>query len=245
MYISIKTHVIVLLILTALIPFALLRIIAYPIIQSDLKTVIMDNLEIVGHKQGKLVSTWMHERMKDVIVVASKPNVVNSVKITAKANEHNDTIRYLEIFVTEYGYKGAFISDNKGLVTLATREGIVGKDISKMDIFKHAVQGKIFASSVIPSEIPLMNEIDEYEKGLPTMFVASPLKDNDETIIGVVILRLNVAILSNLMHSLAYGKTGESYLVNKDAYMLTESRFTEHLKKIGLVERRSALGLDT
>ncbi|MCP4266546.1 MAG: HAMP domain-containing protein, partial [Candidatus Brocadiaceae bacterium] len=243
MYVSIKTHVIVLLILTALIPFALLRIIAYPRIQSDLKTVIMDNLEIVGHKQGKLVSTWMHERMKDVIVVASNPSIVNSVKITAKANEYKDALRYLEIFVNEYGYKGAFISDNKGLVTLATREGIVGKNISKMDIFKHAVQGKIFASSVIPSEIPLMNEIDEYEKGLPTMFVASPLKDNDEAIMGVVILRLNVAILSNLMHSLAYGKTGESYLVNNDAYMLTESRFTEHLKEIGLVVRRSALEL--
>ncbi|MCP4254352.1 MAG: PAS domain S-box protein [Candidatus Scalindua sp.] len=243
MYVSIKTHVIVLLIFAALIPFVLLRTIAYPIIQSDLKTVIMDNLEIVGHKQGKLVSTWMHERMKDVIVVANNPNVVNGLKITAKSKEHKGTIRYLEIFVAEYGYKGAFISDNEGLVTLATREGLVGEDISKMDIFKQAVQGKIFASGIIPSNVPLMNEIDEYEKGLPTMFVASPLKDDDEAIIGVVILRLNVAILSNLMHSLAYGKTGESYLVNENAYMLTESRFTDHLKKIGLVDKRSALEL--
>ncbi len=243
MFVSIKTHVIVLLILAALIPFALLRIIAYPIIQSDLKTVIMDNLEIVGHKQGKLVSTWMHERMKDVIVVASNPNVVNSVKIATKARGFKDTVKYLEIFVAEYGYKGAFISNVKGLVTLATREELVGEDISKMDVFKHAVQGKIFASGVIPSKVHLMNETDEYEKGLPTMFVASPLKDDDGDIIGVVILRLNVAILSNLMQSFAYGKTGESYLVSKDAYMLTESRFTKHLKKIGLVKKRSALEL--
>ncbi len=243
MFVSIKTHVIVLLIFAALIPFALLRTIAYPIIQSDLKTVIMDNLEIVGHKQGKLVSTWMHERMKDVIVVASNPSVVNSVKFTAKEKEYKDTVKYLKIFVTEYSYKGAFISNNKGLVTLATMEGLVGKDISKMDIFKHAVQGKIFASNIIPSKVPLINEIDEYEKGVPTMFVASPLMDDDETIIGVVILRLNVAILSNLMHSFAYGKTGESYLISKDAYMLTESRFTKHLKKTGLVKKRSALEL--
>ncbi len=243
MFVSIKTHVIILLIFAALIPFALLRSIAYPIIQSDLKTVIMDNLEIVGHKQGKLVSTWMHERMKDVIVVASNPSVVNSVKFTAKEKEYKDTVKYLEIFVTEYGYKGAFISNNKGLVTLATREGLVGEDISKMDIFKHAVQGKIFASGIIPSKIPLINEIDEYEKGLPTMFVASPLKDDDDDIIGVVILRLNVAILSNLMQSFAYGKTGESYLVNEDAYMLTESRLTKHPKTTGLVRKRSALEL--
>ncbi|MCP5007889.1 MAG: PAS domain S-box protein, partial [Planctomycetes bacterium] len=243
MFVSIKTHIIVLLIFAALLPFALLRIIAYPIIQSDLKTVIMDNLEIVGHKQRKLVSTWMHERMKDVIVVANIPNVVNSAKITAKVNENKVTVKYLEKFVTEYGYKGAFISNNKGLVTLATKNGLVGEDISKMDFFKHAVQGKIFASGIIPSKVPLINEIDEYEKGLPTMFVASPLKDDDEAIIGVVVLRLHVAILSNLMQSFAYGKTGESYLINKDAYMLTESRFTKHLKETGLVKRRSALEL--
>ncbi|MCP5004816.1 MAG: PAS domain S-box protein [Planctomycetes bacterium] len=43
------------------------------------------------------------------------------------------------------------------------------------------------------------------------------------------------------MHSYAYGKTGESYLVNRNGYMLTESRFTEHLIKRGTVNRRSAL----
>jgi hypothetical protein len=48
MYVSIKTHIIVILILATMLPFILLRIFAYPIIQSDLKTVIMDNLEAIG-----------------------------------------------------------------------------------------------------------------------------------------------------------------------------------------------------
>ena len=67
MYVSIKTHVIILLIFATMLPFVLLRIFAYPIIQSDLKTVIMDNLEAIGHKQAELVTTWMHERMKDAL----------------------------------------------------------------------------------------------------------------------------------------------------------------------------------
>jgi PAS domain S-box-containing protein len=241
MFVSIKTHVIVLLIFATLLPFVLLRVFAYPIIQSDLKTVIMDNLKAIGHKQAELVSTWMRERMKDVIVVASNPNLVNSVKITEKEKEYKDTVRYLETVVSEYGYKGAFISNNKGSIILATSEERVGNDISKMDFFKQAIQGKTFASSIMPSKVPLMNEFDEEELGLPTMFVASPLKDENDTIIGVVTLRIHVSILSNLMHSYAYGKTGESYLVNRNGYMLTESRFTEHLKKTGAVHRRSAM----
>ncbi|MBT3881254.1 MAG: hypothetical protein HOF76_19715, partial [Candidatus Scalindua sp.] len=56
---SIKNYIILMLIFFTLLPFVALRITAYPKIQSDLKTVIMDNLEIVGKKQAVLVSNWM------------------------------------------------------------------------------------------------------------------------------------------------------------------------------------------
>jgi PAS domain S-box-containing protein len=75
------------------------------------------------------------------------------------------------------------------------------------------------------------------------MFVATPLIDKDDAIVGVVTLRIHVGILSNLMLSNKFGKTGETYLVNKDGVMLTESRFTKHLKKTGRINTRSALEL--
>ena len=84
MFISIKTHIILLLLVVILLPFALLRIVVYPRIQSDLKTVIMDNLEAIGHKQSELISAWMHERMEDALVVANNPYMIKSVRITKK-----------------------------------------------------------------------------------------------------------------------------------------------------------------
>jgi hypothetical protein len=57
--------------------------------------------------------------------------------------------------------------------------------------------GKTFLTNIIPSKVPLINEFDEEEVGLPTMFVATPLKDEDDTIIGVVTLRIHVGTLSN------------------------------------------------
>ena len=53
-------------------------------------------------------------------------------------------IRYLEMIVLEYGYKDAFVSNDKGLVTLATSEERVGEDISEIDYFKQAIKGKHF-----------------------------------------------------------------------------------------------------
>jgi PAS domain S-box-containing protein len=231
------------LIFFTLLPFISLRIIAYPRIQSDLKTVIMDNLEIVGKKQAVLVSTWMRERMKDVLVISDNPYMANSVNLTRKDKEYAETFRYLEMIVVEYGYMSAFVCNEKGLVTIATIEENAGRDISKKDYFKQALQGRTFATSVIPSEISLVNEFDEEEIGVPTMFVSTPLKNEDDSIIGVFTLRVHMGTLSNKMHSQKFGKTGETYLVNKEGYMLSESRFTRHLMKKGAVKKRSALEL--
>ena len=243
MKISIKTNIILMLIFFTLLPFISLRIIAYPRIQSDLKTVIMDNLEIVGKKQAVLVSTWMRERMKDVLVISDNPYMANSVNLTRKDKEYAETFRYLEMIVVEYGYMSAFVCNEKGLVTIATIEENAGRDISKKDYFKQALQGRTFATSVIPSEISLVNEFDEEEIGVPTMFVSTPLKNEDESVIGVFTLRVHMGTLSNKMHSQKFGKTGETYLVNKEGYMLSESRFTRHLMKTGVVKKRSALEL--
>ncbi len=239
MGISIKNYIILMLIFFTLLPFVLLRIIAYPKIQSDLKTVIMNNLETVGNKQADIVSSWMKERKTDVIVVANNPFVASSIK----AEDHEKAEGYLELIVTEYGYKGAFVSNDKGIVTLATSEEQVGIDISQRDIFKQAMQGTPYATSIVPSEIPLTNEFDEKEVGLPTMLVSAPLKDEGDAIIGVVAFRIHVGTLSNLLQSQKFGKTGETYIVGKEGYMLTESRFNKELKKTGVISTRSALEL--
>jgi len=243
MKISIKNYITLMLIFFTLLPFVALRIIAYPRIQSDLKTVVMDNLEIVGKKQAVLVSTWMHERMKDVLVVADNLFMANSMNLTRKDNEYAETLRHLEMVVVEYGYMSAFVCNDKGLVTIATIKESVGRDLSDKDYFKNALQGQTFVTSILPSEISLMNKFDKKETGIPTMLVSAPLKGKDGKITGAVVFRVHVGTLSNMMHSQTFGKTGETYLVNKDGYMLSEPRFTRHLAKRGVVKKRSALKL--
>lgn len=243
MQISIKNNIVLLLIFFTLFPIILLKIIAYPRIQSDLKTVIMKNLEVIGQKQADLVSTWMRERVKDAIVVAGNPLVVKGANITKADKDYRDLVQYLQLIVAEYGYKSAFVINDKGVVTVSTIEEDVGRDLSKTDYFQQAIQGRTFMTSIIPSKIPLINEFEEEEVGLPTMFIATPLKDKEEVIIGVVSLRIHVATLSNLLLSSRFGETGETYLVNEEGYMLTASRFTENLKKMELIKKRTALEL--
>ncbi|HLE87824.1 MAG TPA: PAS domain S-box protein [Candidatus Brocadiaceae bacterium] len=243
MYISIKNRLIFLLIVFTLLPFVLLRILAYPRVQSDLQDVLIRNLDGIGHKQSELVTNWMRERVKDARVIASNPMIARCAKIAREDKDYMDILQYLEVAKIEYGYRGILIGNDKGLVTIATIEEDVIHDISGMDYFKQAAQGNTFVSGVIPSEIPLLNEVGEMELGMPTMFVSAPLKERDGAVIGVIALRIDVDTLNDLMLSLRLGKTGETYLVNKDGYMITESRLSMHLKDTGRVKKRSALEL--
>ncbi|HJO55977.1 MAG TPA: PAS domain S-box protein, partial [Candidatus Scalindua sp.] len=155
MKLSIKSYIIFLLLLFTLLPFVALKIFAYPRIQADLKTVIMDNLEVIGNKQAELVSTWMHERMKDALVISNSPFMADSVHTAKGSHDYHSFLRYLEMIVAEYGYMGAFVINGKGIVAVATIEESVGRDLSKKDYFKHAMEGRTSATSIIPSEIPL------------------------------------------------------------------------------------------
>lgn len=243
MYISIKNRLIILLIIFTLLPFVLLRLIAYPRIQSDLQDVMIRDLDGIGHKQAELVTNWMHERLKNARAIANNSYVSKWVKMKKEDKEYPEVVQYLESFKSEYGYKGIQVSNDKGIITIATADEGIGDDISQTEYFKQAVQGNSFVSSMMHSEIPLVNEFGEKEMGVPTLFVSSPLRDKDGVTIGVVALRIDVNILSEIISSHELGKTGESYLVNKDGYMITESRFAKHLKEMGLAKRRCSLEL--
>jgi PAS domain S-box-containing protein len=243
MFISIQNRIVFLLIVFTLIPFVVLKIIAFPKVEADVEKLQIRHLSSAGHKQAVLVSNWMRERMTDVLVIADNPYMANSVNLTRKDTAYSEELRYLELVVVEYGYMGAFVCDDKGLVTIATINESVGRDLSNKDYIKNALLGKTFASSIMPSEVPLVNEFDEKEIGVPTMFVSTPLKNKADDIIGVVVLRVHVGTLSNMMNSLKFGKTGESYLVNEEGYMISESRFSDRLKEDGLVEKRCSLEL--
>lgn len=243
MFISIQNRIIVLLIVFTLLPFVVLKIVAFPKVEADVEKLQIRHLSSAGHKQAVLVSNWMRERMTDVLVVADNPYMANSIKLTRRDAKYSEELRYLELVVVEYGYMGAFVCNDKGVVTIATISENVGRDLSGKVYIKNALQGKTFATSVIPSEVPLVNEFDEKEVGVPTMFVSTPLKNKEDEIIGVIALRVHAGTLSNMMNSLKFGKTGESYLVNEEGYMISESRFTDRLKGNGLIEKRCALEL--
>ncbi|MCF6157186.1 MAG: HAMP domain-containing protein [wastewater metagenome] len=241
--ISIRYRIILFLIIFMLLPFILLRLSAYPQMRADLQEAIIRNLDGVAYKQAHIITNWVDEKVRNARVIAHNPIIIKGIEATGEGKDYTEIIQYLETVKNEYGFMGIFISNDEGYVVVATRGGRVGDKALQEDYFHAAIKGDTFVSGIVLSGIPLVNEYGKDELNKPVLFVSTPLKDEYERILGVVVLRIDASKLTDLMLSLKLGKTGEAYLVNQDGYMVTESRFSEYLKEMGFVKERCAFEL--
>ncbi|HHT9129506.1 MAG TPA: cache domain-containing protein, partial [Candidatus Brocadiaceae bacterium] len=141
----------------------------------------------------------------------------------------------LECTKADYGYKGIFVCDGAGIVQIATEDekSLVGMNIMKEKPFRNIQEtlydGKTYISDVVNFSLT-GDALEENGKDLPSMFMSYPVKGQNHDVMGAVVLWMDTSVLNKAMKSVALGKTGESYLVNKDGGMLTESKFPDHVK---------------
>lgn len=70
----------------------------------------------------------------------------------------------------------------------------------------------------------------------PVMIVARPIRDESQNILGVLVFYMSPLRIFNRMTQLGrMGKTGETYAVDHQGRMVTESRFASQLKEIDFV----------
>ena len=237
---SIKKKTILLFLVLALIPLLVMRLVVYPKAQKALQESLIQNLQSVGHKQAELIKGWTEERKGDVRVFSENPFTLLATRITMEDKRFWRVSRYTHYIKYEYGYKDILISDAEGIVHVSTSKGIEGTDISEYEYFLRSMRGETFVSQIMPSHIPLANKFGKLETGIPTMLVSAPIADQNR-IMGVACFRVDVNKISELMRSLKLGESGETYLINKQGYMITESRFVPYLKKKGLIKERTTL----
>jgi len=239
---SIKKKTILLFLILALIPLLVMRLVIYPKAQNALQESLIQNLQSVGHKQAELIKGWTEERKGDVRVFAENPFTLLATRITMEDKRFWRVSRYTHYIRYEYGYKDILISDAEGIVHVSTTKGREGTDISEHEYFKKSMSGETFVSQIMHSKIPIENEFGKLELGLPTMVVSAPITDQNR-IMGVACFRVDVSEISEFLRSIKLGTSGETYLIDKQGYMITESRFVPYLKKTGLVKRGTTLEL--
>ena len=104
----------------------------------------------------------------------------------------------------------------------------------------------VFATACWPASRPfrvpfrslflLPNAKGELKPNLPTMFTAAAIHGDDGKPVAALALRIAPdKDFTRILQIAQSGKTGETYAFDKDGLLLSESRFDEELKRIGLL----------
>lgn len=140
--------------------------------------------------------------------------------------------------LTQCGYVGYFIVAPDGLVLAADVDSPVGKPVDgyRKQVYSQALTGKPTVSKPFPSPLLLEDEKGQLRANLPTMIAVAPVRNEA----GQPIAALGVRIrpqdqFTRILQIVRFGNTGETYAFDRSGLLLSESRFDEQLKQIGLL----------
>jgi hypothetical protein len=223
------------------------------------------------------VRTWMNEQKIDAQLVADddpiRPWVAELLAIAKQDNsaklegapkqggnleralvqaKAQDALRQrLNPSVELCGCVGYIIVAPGGVVIAADLDSPVGTKVSgfRKELFDEANGGRTLVSKPYLSTMLLKDKDGNLRANLPTMFAATPIRDEKGKPIAALGLRIrpedNFTKILRVAH---FGKSGETYAFDRQGLLLSESRFDEDLKQMGLLvdqpESQSVLSLE-
>ena len=181
----------------------------------------------------------------ELVAISEKPDS------TAASQATRDLVAELAPWLEEHNYSGFVVADRTQRIVASHAPELLGKQSlpGYSEFLPKVLAGTETVSHPFPSIIVLTDKTGRTSAGLPTMYAAAPIRNADGQVFAALGLRLQPDIDFTRILSVARGgKTGETYAFNRDGLLLSESRFDEQLKEIGLIpdspESRSILQLE-
>ncbi len=226
---SIKGKLIVFTLCISLIPIFAITVIYYLNGRSTAEKQILQELTAIAESKKMHIVSFIEAKKGRVIDFSSDGFIRDSLEtITQRGYQSNAGInlkRHLKDNKKplDTNIVAIAIADLDGKIVSSTNEAIIGKDVSRQEIFIKSI-AKSYGEAYVGQSYnsPYLNA--------NCIFIAAPLtyRYGVETI-GVIINAYDLASLSEITtNRVGLGETGEVYIVNKrDKIMLTESRFIE------------------
>jgi len=183
------------------------------------------------------IENYFNERLGDVNVLAENPSTMQALSLFAHAFKSSGikSSEYTEIadiyqplmnhYVSNYGYTNIFLVDVYGDVIFSAKEDeYTGINLltTENSLLKIA---HIFKKGMVDTSF------DDYtwhhDESDFVAYFASPLYDN-KVLLGVLVTEIPFSHLDDILsRRKGLGETGEMYLVGKDGFMRSNSRFSE------------------
>ncbi len=220
-------------------------------VETEIKSNLQSQITESMNSTVALVNYWVSERKLDIESNANNPEVrqtiIRLLKITsAREMTHKDLLnlpeqkwlrKNLGRITKKYNFTGFVLLDTTGRQLAALLDEPVGRrDLAeRSDFFERALKGETVISLPFTSEVPLPDIHGHILKDMPTMFAASPIRNDKGKVVAVLSFRLRPELGFSKLLNVRPGASGETYAFSRQGRLISQSRFESQLKSIGLI----------
>jgi PAS domain S-box-containing protein len=220
---------------------------------------LSSSLKTILRTTNSALQIWEFERKADAATGAESVELRANIRELLKVPRTRDALmrtpvraklnRLLAPRIGVYGYLGYLViapdlsnigssqDTNLGITNLLAEQG---------SFLERVFEGETLISHPLISDVPLLNIYSgRIVEGEPTMFVVTPVFDDEGGIIAALGFRLDPAIdFTRILQLGRTGQTGETYAFNSKGTLLSESRFDRELHMAGLIKNRGLLSIE-
>lgn len=219
---SLRRKLLFFFLIMSIVPLTIFGVIGFMQAHLALQERVFDNLNQMTDMVAHTINLWVDERKNDLILLAS----LDSIKTMDPINFRDQLKAFFDqrkgyemIFVVKPDGSSIYTSDGKPL------------DISRQDYFKKALSGDMAISDLVLLDGPA------------PVFVISHSIIKDGKTVGIVGGTLSTTAIAEILADIHMGNTGEAYLINREGYFITPSRFADVLKQERRITNRAELEL--
>ena len=182
---------------------------------------IRNHLKNTAQLGKHYIETFLNENRKKVKMIAS--GLIFKDLLTAKKEDPDYALKYKIVQERLHSLSKAIdifhnlsIIDKNGKIIVSTDNKLLGCDLSDDAAFKKGIK------NTFVKDVGIGRGCEK-----PVVGILSPISKDNESI-GVVLTNIKTKGLNKVTTDrMGLGKTGEIYIVNKNGYMITPSRFVE------------------
>jgi len=216
---SIRTKLIVFFLVASILPMAVLGILFYAKSVDSLNNSVSGGLSAVANKQAEFISYWLGVQQNNVQLMTASDGV--------KTFDINSIAVYFQEMLKQCpDFDSIFLIGVDG-ETIFQSNGQSGIDLSDRQYFQDAMQMQSSVSDVLLSRIT-NNRV---------FVVATPVLNGDK-VTAVLAAGVKMEKMSDVMNRVVLGNTGETYLINREGFFITQ---TKNAKDRAMVNKNESL----
>lgn len=223
-------------------------------LESSTRQLVGTNLQTVLNADITALRLWVEHETSMVSVAANDPQVRDTIvemnrnwSRNPEDSKSSDWLRdpllgkladALIPWQLEFGHDGYLVYDAEGRVLAANLEELVGREriAGHESYLLPAMGGESTLSRPFPSAVLLPDGLGGVRAGMPTMFVATPVRDEAGSVAAVLAFRLDPKReFSEILTVARPGESGETYAFDRQGVMISASRFESQLRDLSLM----------